>query len=368
MATISKRGTRWRVRYIGPDGKQKSISCATKIEAEKRAREAERSVDRGEWRDPRRGAVTVSEWSEQWLRTRVDLRPTTRARMESIVRLHVQKRFGDRKLSSLSNYDVRAWVSEMVDAGVGTTTIRKSVFALRKMLDAAIADRRISVNAAAVVDVPAEQQADQMFLTRDEVDILADVILPRYRAMILLAAYGGLRWGELVALRRDRIDTLRSRVTVSETAIQVGGKIEFGPPKTKKSKRVVPVARQVMREVEQHLASHVAPEADALVFTSAEGGPLWRASFAREAWRPATKAADQVGLRFHDLRHTFVAVMVAAGANPKEVSTWAGHSTVAFTLDRYGHLYDDHGDDVIDRIDAMLATTRPTNASIRSIG
>jgi hypothetical protein len=54
------------------------------------------------------------------------------------------------------------------------------------------------------------------------------------------------------------------------------------------------------------------------------------------------------GLRIHDLRHTYVSLMIAAGANPKEVSTWAGHSSVSFTLDRYGHLYDEHGDDVAD--------------------
>ena len=69
----------------------------------------------------------------------------------------------------------------------------------------------------------------------------------------------------------------------------------------------------------------------------------------------------------HDLRHSFVAILTAAGANAKEVSTWAGHSSVAFTLDRYGHLYDDHGDDVAERIDALLATSRGTSGNVHSI-
>jgi hypothetical protein len=68
----------------------------------------------------------------------------------------------------------------------------------------------------------------------------------------------------------------------------------------------------------------------------------------------------------HDLRHSFVSIMVAAGANPKAVSTWAGRSSVSFTLDRYGHLYDDHADDVADQIDALL-TAQSQAAEIRQI-
>lgn len=83
-------------------------------------------------------------------------------------------------------------------------------------------------------------------------------------------------------------------------------------------------------------------------------------------WKPALKTAGLAGLRIHDRRHTYVSLMVAAGANPKEVSTWAGHSSVSFTLDRYGHLYDVHGGDVADRVDQQLSQGRPS-AEIRAL-
>jgi integrase len=66
--------------------------------------------------------------------------------------------------------------------------------------------------------------------------------------------------------------------------------------------------------------------------------PPW-ALFRRRFWLPATRAAGLGGLRIHDLRHTAVALWIAAGANPKEVAARAGHASVSFTLDRYGHLY-----------------------------
>jgi integrase len=94
-------------------------------------------------------------------------------------------------------------------------------------------------------------------------------------------------------------------------------------------------------------------------FTSTTGNPLYRGAFWPSVWKPAVKNAGLDGLRIHDLRHTYVSLMIAAGANPKEVSTWAGHSSVSFTLDRYGHLYDEHGDDVADRLDVLLSQGRP---------
>ncbi|CAN5883711.1 hypothetical protein BH20ACT6_BH20ACT6_24970 [soil metagenome] len=150
--------------------------------------------------------------------------------------------------------------------------------------------------------------------------------------------------------------------------MDVGQQVTFGSPKTARSRRVVPVARSVMRDVEVHMSEHTGPDADSLVFTAAQGGPLRRGTF-RQTWGPATRAAGLDGLRFHDLRHTFVAMMVAAGANPKAVSTWAGHSSVAFTLDRYGHLLDGHDDEVPDRLDALLSTTAPQSwSTVHALG
>jgi integrase len=95
-------------------------------------------------------------------------------------------------------------------------------------------------------------------------------------------------------------------------------------------------------------------ESDALVFTAARGGPLFRGTFARDVWRPAVKRAGLPGITFHGLRHSFVAILVAAGCNVREVSEWAGHNSVAFTLTRYGGLFEDDSGAAVDRLDALL--------------
>jgi integrase len=142
---------------------------------------------------------------------------------------------------------------------------------------------------------------------------------------------------------------------VRTTAVEVDGKVTLGhEPKTKRSKRAVPVARSVMRRLEEHLAVHVGPGPDTLVFTASKGGPLFRSTFAQDVWRPAVIRAGLDGVTFHGLRHSFVAILVAAGCNVREVSEWAGHNSVAFTLTRYGGLFEDGSAEAVDRLDALL--------------
>lgn len=158
--------------------------------------------------------------------------------------------------------------------------------------------------------------------------------------MVLVAAYAGLRIGELAGLRRHRVDLLRGQLEVVEQCVWVKGHVTFAPPKTRAGRRRIGMPRTVVDEAVHHLEHYAG---DDLVYVAPEGGPLRPTHFRRRVWRPATLAAGLEGLRIHDLRHTAVALWIAAGASVKEVATRAGHTSVAFTLDRYGHLYPDAG-------------------------
>lgn len=120
---------------------------------------------------------------------------------------------------------------------------------------------------------------------------------------------------------------------MTSTAIENRGHVSLSQqPKTTRSRRTVPVARAVIERLQAHLDQLVPVEPEAQVFTSPMGGPLARSRFTRHVWQPATEAAGLRGLTFHSLRHSFVAILVAAGCNVREVSECAGHTSVAFTL------------------------------------
>jgi integrase len=203
------------------------------------------------------------------------------------------------------------------------------------------------------VRLPKVEREEMRFLTPAEVARLAGVINSHYRALVLVGAYGGLRIGELAGLRRGRVDLLRGTVNVAEIVVEVRGQLHTGPPKTRAGRRTVGLPRAVVEELAVHMGP-VGP-ADAYVFTAERGGVLRTSNFRTKVWLPAVRAAGLEPLRPHDLRHTAVALWIAAGANPKEVAVRAGHTSVSFTLDRYGHLFEGHDAELRDRLDAMHA-------------
>jgi integrase len=351
----TKSVVRYKVRYRDAAGRPHSETKRRLVDAERRKAEIEVDLGSGLWRDPHRGEIRLAEWAAQWIETRHDLRTTTKVRLEVSLKVQVLPKFGTTPLIRISNAAIRGWVAEMLNTGLSPATVRKAVFALRQCLDAAIADNRLAMNPAIRVPLPSERLKPPRFLSQSEVERLVDATPDQYKALVLVGAYAGLRWGEAAGLTRASIDVARSRIRVTSTAVEVRGHVSLGnEPKTTRSKRTVPVARSVMRRLEEHLANFVGPESHALVFTAPRGGPLARSLFSRRAWEPAAARAGLSGVTFHSLRHSFVAILVAAGCNVREVSEWAGHNSVAFTLTRYGGLFEDGSEAAVDRLDALL--------------
>ena len=373
MARDRIRGDRTLTEVRTPGGRTESQTFdntpAGRRERDRWVRDVEHSKDRGQYISAKLGRTRVDEWCKTWRKTkgkgkmkrvgngkvkREGLSPTTLARLDSVLKVHVIPTFGKMQLSAVRHSAVCAWVADMLE-DYSPSTVRKSYFALSQMMAMAVRERYIKWNPCDGVELPAENEnEEQRFLTMDEVGALAGAIEPRFRAFVLLAAYGGLRFGELAGLRRKRIDLLRGSVQIAETLVEVNGVHSFGPPKTKKSLRTVRLPRSVVKELQKHLDTYVEADPGAIAFTGPKGALLRRTGFGRCFWKPAVEAAGLTPLRIHDMRHTFVSLWVAAGRNVKEVSVAAGHSSVAFTLDRYGHLYERDDEALQDELDAQL--------------
>jgi integrase len=346
----------YRARYRDPAGRERSKSFDRKADAERWLAEMEHGKARGLWTDPRLGRVRFADWLAAWWSTTTNLRPTTRARDETLLRLHALPRFGDMPLATIRQLEVRAWVAELSAEGLAPATVVKAYQLLGKVLAAAVDAGYLAQTPCRNVPLPKIEREEMRFLTPTEIVHVADVIHPRYRALVFVGAYGGLRIGELAGLRRGRVDLLRGAVTVAETVTEVKGKLFIGPPKTRAGRRTVGLPPFVVRELQAHLVAQGSPSSH--VFTAPGGGPLRVPSFRARFWVPATRAAGLQGLRIHDLRHTAVALWIAAGATPKEVAVRAGHTSVSFTLDRYGHLYPESDTTLRDRLEALHATAR----------
>lgn len=210
-------------------------------------------------------------------------------------------------------------------------------------------DGLIAATPCVDIELPADTGGEEMhFLTHQEVARLADAIEPRYRALISTAAYAGLRAGELHALPVSRANLLKGTLEVTESMSEVRGKVVIGPTKTGKARTV-----RIPRFLAEMLAEHLeAFPSTTYLFTAAEGGPIRHGNLYDRDYKPAVRRAGLVeGLRFHDLRHTCAAILIAQGWSMEQVKRHLGHSSIRVTSDRYGHLFAGHDDALLEGLD-----------------
>jgi len=358
MATTRKRVRNgrltWEVRWYDPDRRLRGKTFRRQVDAKRFRDSVEVDKRAGTYADPALGKTLFAAWVERYQATTTDLRPSTRAQHKRLLDQHLLPRFGRRQLAAISQLDVRHFIADLSAAGLAPATVAKVYQVLAKIMGAAVDAGMIARSPCRAIRLPRIEREEMRILSPAEVARLADAIDDRYRALVLVGAYGGLRIGELAGLRRRRVDLIRGTVEVAEIMGEVEGVVSVGPPKTRASRRGVGLPRRVVGELQHHLQRYVANDPAAFLFAAPQGGPLRVSAFRARVWRPATTAASLEGVRIHDLRHTAVALWIAAGASPKEVAARAGHTSVRVVLDTYGGLYPEQDTGLRGRLDAMI--------------
>lgn len=329
---------KWQVRYRDKQGQDHYRLFPSKTEADGFLSVQHADILRGDWVNPNLGKITVEDWAKVWRATQRNLRPSTERLYDTLLRNHVLPALGQRTLASISVDDVEAWIAELLAKdGLSSTTANRAFRVLRQMLKVAVRRKRIPFSPCDGVHPPRDARTEMLFLTPAQVADLADGIDRHHRTLVLMAVYSGLRWGELAGLKVARLDLINRRVAVVEQLS--GGRTSA--PKTDAGRRVVTLPLWLMPHLEEEIAGKSLRD---YVFTACEGGPLTNPSnFTRRVWKPAVRNSlppELHALRFHDLRHTAVAIAIASGAakNPKALQMRMGHSSITLTLDRYGHL------------------------------
>ncbi len=340
MSSISRTPQgRWRARYRDPGGRSRSRTFDTKVEARRFLDGTNADMHRGQWVDPAAGRLTVAEWAATYLATVTNLRPTTLATYERDLARYVLPRFGHLPLARIQPLDVRSWLADELAAGIAPTSVHRHFCTLRRLLRVAVESDLLVKSPCAGVKAPPVEPVEMRFLTAKEVHRLAEEMHPHFRVLVYAAAYAGLRWGELIGLKRARIDVASRTITVLEQLLEVKGQFLWQPPKTRAGRRRVTVPGFLADMLAEQLANRALPGPAGLVFPNRAGNPVATSSFNTAHWKPAKRRAGIDGLRWHDLRHTAVALAIAQGAHPKAIQARLGHSSVQVTLDRYGHLF-----------------------------
>ncbi|NQX11373.1 site-specific integrase [Microbacteriaceae bacterium VKM Ac-2855] len=353
---------RYRVIYRKPDHKQgQKRGFTTKKAAETYLAAVEVSKATGVYMDPARSRVTLGDWLDAWMSDRTDWRATSRERAEGIVKTHIRPKLGGYPLGELTHGTVQAWASGLQKTQ-GAASVRKIVNVLSGALSAAVRDGRIPANPATGLKLPKVSTAAKAYLTHDEVAALATAVdaigkgqengkRNGYGLLVRVLAYCGLRWGELSGLRVRDVDTVRGRLEIQHTVVEVGGSQVEGEPKDYEH-RSVPVPATIAAELRDHISGK---GPDDPVFSGSRGHGWLRGRVFRRGWLDAAAASiGREGLTPHELRHTAASLAISAGASVKSVQRMLGHASAAVTLDVYADLFDDDLDAVSAALDLAI--------------
>jgi site-specific recombinase XerD len=358
MASIDKRSGGYRVRYRDPLGRQRTRQFRRKTDADRFAREVEVDKNRGAWIDPRSADMPLSEWVETFMSLARSLAPTTQETYRRDLDRYVLPRFGARRLGHLGAEEIEQWLNDELASGLASSSVHRHYRTLRRVLQTAVEKDRLQKNPCDRVRPPKVTTRKMAVLDWPQCVALAEAHSDRYRALIYLALDSGMRWSELTGLRRDHVEVERRKVRVTEQLVQLADRSRVRRvPKTSAGARSITISATTAAILGHHLELYAEPEADALVFTNGAGAPITHSSFQTHHFKPALAAAG-VTSRFHDLRHTSVALAISAGAHPKAIQVRMGHSSITVTLDRYGHLFPELDEAIADAFDERWLAAR----------
>jgi integrase len=332
---------RYHVRWRLTSGRAQEKVFKRRGDAENYRRKIEGDELLGVVTDYRGADTLFGVYSEEWTASRlIRGRPLAASTMQGyrgLLRRNLLPIFEETPLQQMTTEAIRAWYAATT-GNASQDQAAKSYRLLRAILNTAVDDKKLATNPCRIKGGGSENAKERPMLTRELVLALAEAIGDRYRAVVWLAGFGGLRTGEMLGLTRADVDILHGQVLVREQAQEIVGLGRVvGAPKTVAGKRPVAIPKSVAEVLDNHLATFAQPGPNGAVFTGPGGTPLRRATLSEE-WRGAVAAVGAPeGLHVHDLRHHAATTMARMpGLTTKELMARIGHASPAAAL-RYQH-------------------------------
>jgi integrase len=293
-------------------------------------------ISREVWKSPTAKAATPATfgaYAEDWLLVR-DLRPRTRAHYRQLLDTRILPALGETPIKDISPSLVRSWYASIDD---GKATYRAHSYGLlRTILTTAVGDEIIAANPCHIRGAGAAKRRITIKpASLPELEKLTLAMPEQYRAAVLIAAWCGLRFGELTELRRKDVDLKGAVIRVRRAVAWVDSLPVVGKPKSDAGVRDVAIPPHLVPIIKAHIKDHAQWGTNGLLFPSPKGVQLTTSTLYASFW-PARKVAGRPDLRWHDLRHTGAVLAAATGATLAELMARLGHSTPGAAL-RYQH-------------------------------
>jgi integrase len=350
---------RYQVDYRDPAGKLRAKHFDRLLEARNFKAAVRVDKQRGNYVDPRDAKRKFSEWAERYMEQKLRLRPRTRDKYESILRVHLLPAFGNSPIGSISRDEVQSWIVSRHREGYGPETVRGIYDLLAAMMRLATEDGLIARTPCRKIELPAIVRQEKRYLEAAQVEALVSSVEGRFKALIYTAAYLGLRWQEIAGLRKDALNlraagpaTVRV-VTTIERAHGHYRPVEYG--KSKAARRTLKMPEFLRQALSWHLRAF---KSDEWVFAASKGGFLRYDNFRPRVWLPAVESSGLAPLTFHELRHTAAAFMIDDGADPLQVRRRMGHEDIRTTFDTYGHLFPDREDELVAALESRYRSSQ----------
>lgn len=334
---------RYRGLYRDAANAKRSAGTYThKPRAVRAAAALEEAARKSSWRSADSFLRPWGEWAEQWWDSRV-VEASTRKSDEHRRRNHLEPRWSDEPIGSITRHDVKAWIADLERAGQSPENIKRIVHLFSASMTAAVDAEIIPTNPASRMKLAGGAPEQERYLTRDEYQAIWEQLpTERDRLIADVLVNTGMRWGEMAGLHVARIDLDRGVVRVVETYTEAAGRIK-GYPKGRRV-REVPLVPELVEAfadtprkgtcgVEHAVGRCVSP----LALTAEGGGPLRNSNWSERVWRPAVAASGVGHTRPHDLRHSYASWLLQEGIDLAEVGRLLGHVSPQ-TTQRYAHL------------------------------
>jgi integrase len=345
--------TAYIVDYVDSGGGRQRQQFTRWKEADRFRIKIENQLSEGTYR-PDANKVTVKEVCEAFLdhcQGRMERDERMSRKMLTVYRGHVTNHIlntehgvGRSKLSMFTTKSVGNLRDRIRSANVTVATARKVLATLHSALEFAISQDWIAVNAAHGVKVIGSRNEGSKKIkppSKSDLKAILNAADGDFRLMVLFAASTGLRAGEQWALRWSDVDDDTGMLSIVRRVDAYG---EEGPPKSVAGTRQVPLSSMLLRSLKEWRLQSKFSANDDLIFPNKKGRYMGHDNLVKRRYKPTLEAADVSDINWHSIRHYAVSTWIEAGLAPKTVQTFAGHSSLQVTMDRYGHLFpsDDH--------------------------